>query len=177
MDEPITLWEIALHFGLLSLMAVGGGVVLLAPELHLYVVDIHKLMTSEQFAAAYSIAQVSPGPNLLYVSLLGAQIAGWPGAILITLAVILPTSVVTLLFVKASARHGDSALGRAMRHGLVPLSVGLLFAGAWVLGVASSLNGRGLAVVAVTILLMLRTKLNPIVLISAGAIAGMLGLT
>lgn len=176
MEDSISLWEIAAHFALLSLMAVGGGVVLLAPELHQYVVDIHKLMTGEQFAAAYSIAQASPGPNLLYVSLLGWQIAGWSGAILITLAVILPTSIVTLLFVKASARHGDSAIGRAMRHGLVPLSVGLLFAGAWVLGVASSLDWRGLVIVAVTIVLMLRTQLNPIVLIGGGAILGMLGL-
>lgn len=175
MDEPISLWSIIAHFALLSLMAVGGGVILLAPELHGYVVELHHLMSGEQFAAAYSIAQASPGPNLLYVSLLGWQIAGLKGAVLITLAVILPTSIVTLVFLRISARHGESRLGRAMRIGLAPLSVGLLLAGAWVLGNASSLNWRGLAMVAVTIALMLRTKINPVLLVAAGAIAGMLG--
>ena len=56
------------HFAVLSLMAIGGGVVMVAPEIQRYVVDSHHWMTAEQFSAAYAIAQAAPGPNMLYTN-------------------------------------------------------------------------------------------------------------
>jgi len=176
MNDGLSLYSIAAHFALLSLMAVGGGVIMLAPEMHTYVVDIHKLMTSEQFAAAYTLAQAAPGPNLLYVTLVGYQIAGWSGAIVTTLAVIVPPSLMTLAFIKVSARHSESLILRAVQEGLAPLSVGMLFAGAWVLGKASILNWQGIVLALIATALSARTRINPVLLIGAGALVGMLGL-
>ena len=176
MDGGMSLLQIGLHFALLSLMAVGGGLVILAPEIHHFVVDLHHLITGEQFAAAYTLAQAAPGPNLLFVTLIGWQIAGWFGALVTTVAIIVPPSILTLVFIKVSARHGDSRAGRAFRNGLAPLSVGLLFAGAWVIGSASGLNWHGVALALLTMGLMMRTKINPEILIAAGAIIGILGL-
>jgi chromate transporter len=176
MNDGLSMYSLAAHFALLSLMAVGGGVIMLAPEMHTYVVDLHRLMTSEQFAAAYTLAQAAPGPNLLYVTLVGYQIAGWTGALVTTAAMIVPPSLMTLAFIKVSAKHGDSRIGRAFQAGIAPLSVGMLFAGAWVLGKASNLSWQGIALALVACALSARTKINPVLLIGAGALFGVLGL-
>ncbi len=59
------LWLMTTHLALLSFAAVGGGVIMLAPDIQRYVVDVHHWISTEQFAAAYAIAQAAPGPNML----------------------------------------------------------------------------------------------------------------
>jgi chromate transporter len=64
------------HLALLSLRAVvGGGVIMVAPEVQSYVVTGKHWLSNEQFAAAYAIAQAAPGPNLLFISLVGWLVA------------------------------------------------------------------------------------------------------
>lgn len=71
------LWQLCLHIALLSGTAIGGGMIAVMPDMHRFVVDTHHWMTSEQFAEAFAMAQASPGPNFLYVSLIGWKVAGW----------------------------------------------------------------------------------------------------
>jgi len=173
LDAPA--WLLTVHFALLSLAAIGGGVVMLAPDMHRYVVEAHRWITAEQFAAAYAIAQAAPGPNMLFVTLVGWQVAGWVGALGATLAIIVPPALLTFVFARASTRRGVGRLGRALRTGLAPLSIGLLFAGGWVLLDASEAGWRAMMIVVLTIALVLRTKINPLWLIIAGAAAGVTG--
>ena len=176
-DGPATLWEMGAHFALLSMMAVGGGVVMLAPDIHRYVVDAHHWITSEQFAAAYTLAQAAPGPNMLYVTLVGWWVAGWPGALVATLAIIVPPVTLTLTLMRASERGGSAGrFGRALRFGLAPVSVGLLCAGGWVLVQASDANWRGGLLTAATVAVVTGTRINPMWLIAAGALIGFLHL-
>jgi chromate transporter len=174
-EDSGALISLTLYFALASLMAVGGGVIMLAPEIHHQVVDVRHLMTNEQFAAAYTLAQAAPGPNMLFVTLVGWQVAGWVGALAATFAVIGPPSILTLVVMRMLRPDGDSRLVRAFKAGMAPLSVGLLFAAAWVLATASKVDWHGSLLVLVTIVLVLRTKLNPVLLIAAGAVAGLVG--
>jgi chromate transporter len=167
------------HFALISMMAVGGGVVMLAPDIHRYVVDAHHWITSERFSAAYALAQAAPGPNMLYVTLVGYWVAGFMGALVATMAVVIPPAAFTVLLVKLSdnervARLGN--FGRAIRAGLAPVSVGLLAAGGWVLAGAAQAGLRHLLLAAVTVAVVTSTKINPIWLIVAGAAVGIAGL-
>lgn len=171
-------WLLTVHFALLSLAAVGGGVIMLAPDMHRYVVDAHHWITAEQFAAAYAIAQAAPGPNMLFVTLVGWQVAGWAGALGATLAIIVPPALLTLIVIrlaKGSSGGRIGRFGRAVKSGLAPLSIGLLVAGGWVLLAAGDGGWRAVFVVALTIAAVMRTKWNPVWLIVAGAAAGMLG--
>ena len=95
-DNPV-LAALGVHFALLSMMAIGGGVIMLAPDIQRYVVDSNHWITAQQFAAAYTIAQAAPGPNLLYVTLVGWWAAGWAGALVATLAIIVPPATLTLV--------------------------------------------------------------------------------
>lgn len=175
-DAPA--WLLTVHFALLSLAAVGGGVIMLAPDMHRYVVDAHHWITAEQFAAAYAIAQAAPGPNMLFVTLVGWQVAGWAGALGATLAIIVPPALLTLIVIRITKGRSGGQIGRfgrAVKSGLAPLSIGLLVAGGWVLLAAGDGGWRALLVVALTIVAVMRTKWNPVWLIVAGAVAGMLG--
>ena len=178
-DDDSPLLGMLGHFALISMMAVGGGVVMLAPDIHRYVVDAHHWITSEQFSAAYTLAQAAPGPNMLYVTLVGYWVAGLSGAVIATAAVVLPPAALTVVLVRMSgnahfAKMGG--IGRAVRAGLAPMSVGLLAAGGWVIADASGAGVRHLTLAAITVLILVTTKINPIWLIVAGALVGILGL-
>ena len=69
------LGALFLHFLLLSFLAIGGTPTVL-PDMHRYVVEVHHWMTSAQFADLYALAQVAPGPNVMYIPLIGWQVAG-----------------------------------------------------------------------------------------------------
>ena len=177
LDES-PLWLLTTHLALLSFAAVGGGVIMLAPDIHRYVVDVHHWISAEQFAAAYSIAQAAPGPNMLFVTLVGWQVAGWLGAVAATGAVIVPPALLTFVAARMSSRRagGVGRFGRAVRNGLAPVSVGLLLAGVWVLFQSTAAGWREAIAMLLTVAITLRTKINPLWLIVAGAMAGVAGL-
>ena len=77
-DDGILL-TLAGNFALLSLFAVGGANAAV-PEMHRLAVDLHGWMTDKQFADLFAIAQLSPGPNVIIVTLIGYQAAGLAGA-------------------------------------------------------------------------------------------------
>lgn len=164
------------HFAMLSLMAVGGGVIMLAPEMQRYVVDSHGWMTAEQFSAAYAIAQAAPGPNMLFVTLVGWQVAGWLGALAATAAIVAPPTLLTLSLMRISANRQVGPFGRAVGKGLVPLSVGFLLATGWILIRGANGGWRGTALSALVVPLVLRTRVNPVWWLAAGAAAGVAGL-
>ncbi len=85
------VWTLAWTFGVMSLFAVGGGNAAL-PEMHRVAVDVQHWLTDKQFADAFAISQLSPGPNVLIVTLIGYSVAGVTGALVATLAMCLPTA-------------------------------------------------------------------------------------
>ncbi|TFW05463.1 chromate transporter [Oxalobacteraceae bacterium OM1] len=172
-DSPVA--ELSLHLALYALMAVGGGVVLIAPEVRQFVVDQRHWLGNEQFAAAYALAQAAPGPNLLFVSLVGWLVAGWAGALGATAAVIVPSTVLTLLLVRWKSWQ-DGRIAAALRAAFAPMSVGLLAAAAWVFMQAGNVSWRADVLTVLAAVLVVRTRLNPVLLIGAGALAGLAGL-
>ena len=163
-----------LYFLMLSFLAIGGAPSVL-PEMHRYVVEVHGWMTSTQFAELYSLAQVAPGPNVMYIPLIGWHVAGWAGAIALVITMVMPSCSLTLLVAHLHARHPKAAFGIAMRRGFTPLTIGLIFASGWILLPAVNADWRGYALTAATVVLVMRTSLNPMWLLGAGAIAGMAG--
>ena len=173
MNHESPVLELSAHLALLSLMAVGGGLVLIAPEVRDYVVGDKHWLINEQFAAAYAIAQAAPGPNLLFISLVGWLVAGWFGAIGATVAVILPSTLLTLGLMKLRARQMGSKLLEALRHSFAPISIGLVAATAWIFAGVSNADWRADVLTLLSAAIVLNTRLNPVVLIAIGAFAGM----
>ncbi|HEY1148021.1 MAG TPA: chromate transporter [Pseudoduganella sp.] len=186
----VNLSGLSLHLAVLSLSAIGGGVVLVAPDIHDYVAVQNHWLTSEQFSAVYALAQAAPGPNVLFITLVGWLIGGMAGALATTAAVIVPSSLLALGAAKLAARRGRTARRkgegetagrsnrwtRALRQALAPLSAGMLAAAAWsFLSMANaSVIAIGLALLSAAI--VYGTKINPVYLIAAGALAGAAGI-
>src|SRR5580704_714616 len=85
MSKPGDLWTLLVTFGVLSFFSVGGAVSAV-PEMHRLAVDTYHWMTDQQFADSFAIAMLSPGPNVLIVTLIGYQVAGIAGALVATFA-------------------------------------------------------------------------------------------
>ncbi|HWK82496.1 MAG TPA: chromate transporter [Caldimonas sp.] len=166
------------HFLLLSLLAVGGAITT-APDMHRYVVDEHHWISDAQFSASVALAQAAPGPNVLFVAVIGWNVAGPIGALATMSGTLLPSTALTLYASRWGTRRRETRGLRAFTTGLTPLTIGLLLATGWVLAQPYVIDGPhrlgALALVAFSIAVMLRTKLSPMWLVGLGAVVGMLG--
>lgn len=169
----IDLIALFARFLLLSLLAVGGAITV-APDMHRFVVDEHAWLTDAQFAASISLAQASPGPNILFVTLIGWTAGGWKGALVATVGIMLPSATVALLAFRWMERLRASPWVRAFRSGMAPITIGLLLATGWLLAAPGQRPPILLAVTAATTLLVLTTRLNPLWLLAGGAVVGAL---
>ena len=100
-------------------------------------------MTSAQFAELYTLAQVAPGPNAMYVTLIGWHLAGWAGAAATTLPMLVPATTLTLLVGHLNERYPNAPIGRAIRRGLTPIAIALTFASSTILMRAVNHDWRG----------------------------------
>jgi chromate transporter len=173
--DRLDLGALFLHFLILWFVAIGGPSTIL-PDVHRYLVDVHHLLTNTQFAEIYTLAQVAPGPNAMYVTLIGWHLAGWVGAAATTLPLLVPASTLTLLVGHLNERYPNAPIGRAIRRGLTPITIGLMFASATILMRAVNHNWHSYLLTLFTVGMVLRKPLNPLWLLAAGAAAGMLGL-
>ena len=163
------------HFLLLGCLAV-GGVSTVMPDMHRYMVEEHALVTAREFADLYALAQAAPGPNALWVTVLGLHAAGGLGAIATTLGVLVPATVFSLVASVLQTRHAQSRVVLAIRRGLAPVALGFMLASCWLLltAVGHDWRGYGLAIIALGV--ALRSDLNPLWLLAAGAVLGIAGL-
>jgi chromate transporter len=172
MNDP--LLRVSLLFLQLSLLAFGGANTIL-PELERQVVERNHMMDAHTFAALFALAQAAPGPNMMVVSLIGWHVAGLSGAILTMVCVAGPSSVLTFLVARAWHRFRDAPWRKAIQKGLLPVTAGLLISSAALLIQATTLDwGLGLLTVAVTVIL-LTTKVHPMLLLGAAAVLGAVG--
>lgn len=169
------LADLFLQFALLFCVAFGGATALL-PEMQRLVVEERHWLDQATFIHLYAIAQAAPGPNGLVVTLIGWEVAGLAGALVATLAMSLPMSVVIFLLFRHWERFRGQRWRQALQLGVAPLAVGLVFSGATLIARSAGLGWAAWALVAVTVVANLRTKLHPLWFIAVGAAVGLLGL-
>ncbi len=166
------------HFMLLSLLSVGGAIST-APDMHRYVVTQQHWISDTQFSASVAIAQAAPGPNVLFVAVVGWNVAGAAGALATMSGILLPSTVLSLWAGRWGSPRRATRGVRAFTSGLAPVTIGLLLATGWVLAepfVRAPEHRLGaLALVGVSVITMLRTRVSPMWLIGLGALVGALG--
>jgi chromate transporter len=162
------------HFVVLSFVAVGGAIAA-APDMHRVAVEQHGWLTDAQFSASIALAQAAPGPNVLFVAVIGYHVAGLAGAFVALGGMLLPSTLLAVAAGRYGARRHDSRGVRAFVAGLAPVTVGLIAASAWILIEPMWLHPGALLLVAGTVWVMMRRKVSPLWLIGAGAVVGALG--
>src|SRR5262245_30902930 len=107
----------------MSFFAVGGANSAI-PEMHRVAVDVHHWMNDKEFADMFAISQLSPGPNVLIVTLIGYSVAGIFGAVAATLAMCGPTAILAYCVSSFLRRSSASRWPAIVQAALVPLSIG-----------------------------------------------------
>ena len=167
------------HFLLLSLLAIGGAITT-APDMQRYLVVEKHWMTDATFTSSIAIAQAAPGPNVLFVAVLGWNAGGPLGAFAASSGILLPSTVLSLCATRWGAQRRETRGVLAFTAGLTPLTLGLLLSTGWVLAEPYLRDPHyrwgSLALIVVTVLVMTRTRVSPMWLVALGALAGVLGL-
>lgn len=181
------------HFAALSLLAVGGAITT-APDMHRYLVDDTHWLNEAQFTSSIALAQAAPGPNILFVALMGWHIglnagAGLGGgAISVVLAalgvvvamlgIMLPSSVLTYTATRWAHRHRDKRGIRAFKAGMAPIVIALLLSTSWLLSAVHDQPARDWPLYLLTLctlVLVWRTKIHMLWWIGTGALLGGFG--
>ena len=161
-------------FGLMSLFAVGGANSAI-PEMHRIAVDVQHWMSDKQFADVFAISQLSPGPNVLIVTLIGYSVAGVAGALAATLAMCGPTAILAYYVSRLLQRSSHSRWPAIIQAALVPLSIGLMGASGLILARTSDQSWIAALMTIVAAVLAFATRLNPFWMLLGGGILGFAG--
>jgi chromate transporter len=170
-----TLLTLAGYFALFSLFAVGGANAAL-PEMHRLAVDVMHWMSERQFADMFAIAQVTPGPNVVVVALIGYHVAGFAGGLVATVAMCGPTCLFAFIIGRVWDRFKDAPWRGAIQAALVPVSVGLIGASAAVIATAAAQSAVAVAVTVATAVLTYAIRINPLWIFAGAALLGLAGL-
>ena len=170
---PVDWLALFAHFLLLSLLSIGGAITVL-PDMHRVLVGQMGLISDQQFSAAIAIAQASPGPNVLFVAVMGYQAAGLAGAAVLLIAIMLPSSTLALVVARWGHARREWRPVQAFKAGMAPIVIALLLAAGWILS-AQTPGWRHLLLTAAVALLIWRTRVHLLVLIAAGAVLGAMG--
>ncbi|KQQ40223.1 chromate transporter [Duganella sp. Leaf126] len=167
---------------LLSLLSVGGAIST-TTEMHRYLVLEHGWLTQSQFNDAIAIAQAAPGPNVLFVALMGwnvglntgSYLAACAGVAVTMLGILIPSTTITYLTARWARRHRDQLGVRAFKQGMAPVVVGLMVSVGITLGSAHrdfAIDWPLWLVSVAAGVLIWRTRIHLLWLLAAGALLG-----
>lgn len=168
-----TLADFALSVSYISFLAIGGANAVI-PELHRLSVD-SGWMSDARFADLFAIAQVTPGPNVILVTLIGWYVAGVYGAVIGTVLMCVPTGAVACAMASLSTRFAHSRVRTAIQRGLAALTVGVVLASAYILMGAADSALAGYLLTGAAALGMLVLRSSPLYFLLAGGLCGALG--
>lgn len=181
------------HFLSLSLLAVGGAITT-APDMHRYLVDQRHWLSDGQFTSSIALAQAAPGPNVLFVALLGwnvgmnagggmgAGTVAWAyatlGVMIAMLGIMLPSTTLTFAAARWGHQNRELRAVRAFKQGMAPIVIALLIATGWILASShgsSIQNWRLWLLTGICAVLVWRTRLHLLWLLGGGGLLGWMG--
>jgi chromate transporter len=162
---------IVFYFALLSLVSV-GGMPSVMPEMQRVVVEVQGWMSAAEFTQLFAIAQAAPGPNVLVTALIGWKVAGVGGGAAALGAFCAPAAALAYAIGGFWDRMRDAPWRKVFQRALVPISVGFIVSGGYVLATPGGLEWRGALIAGAAAAILSRSKLNPLWILSGGGLLG-----
>ncbi len=167
---------------MLSLLSVGGAISTTS-EMPRYLVDRHHWLNQEQFNNSIALAQAAPGPNVLFVALMGWHVGmntGSMGAALLGVAVtmcgiMMPSTLLTYTAAQWGQRNRELRAVRAFKLGMALVIIGLLLSTGSILGTANGKTATDWPLWLLTVaagLILWRTRIHILYLLAFGGLAG-----
>ncbi len=181
------------HFLSLSLLAIGGAITT-APDMHRFLVVQQHWLSDAQFSSSIALAQAAPGPNVLFIAVLGWSVginAGGGvgtalgscyaalGVLLAMIGILLPSTTLTLAAARWGHQNRELRAVRAFKQGMAPIVIALLIATGSILvtSLGNSLQHWPLWLLsAATAVVVWRTRLHLLWLLVGGGVLGWFGL-
>ena len=164
----VTLLRLAGLFGLLSMLAFGGGAGVI-PDMQRAAVDRYHWVTAGEFLDMFAISRAAPGPGSLIVVLIGLKAAGLAGAAVSFVAMFAPSCLAVHGVARTWHNAARSRWRPLLEQALAPVAVGLTFASGLALMRGTEHGWLPWIVTSVAALLFSITEINPILLLLAGA--------
>jgi chromate transporter len=174
------------HYLSLSLLAIGGAITT-APDMHRFLVDDQHWLTDSQFNASITLAQAAPGPNVLFIALMGWNVGinaggvmpGLLGILVSMVGILLPSTCLTYLAARWGHQNRSLRSVRAFKQGMAPIVIGLLIATGWIMASTHnhpSTDWKLWLLTVATAIVIWRTRIHLLWLLGAGAVLGWFGL-
>jgi chromate transporter len=170
---PFSLPLLFLTFLKIGAVLYGSGYVLLAFLRNDFVYRLGWL-TDQQLLDAVAVGQVTPGPLFTAATFIGYLLGGVPAALLATLGIFLPSFIFVAISNPLIPKIRNSVWASSLLDGVNASALGLMAAVTVQLGVSSLIDFFTIIIALISLILLLRYKINSTWLIAGGAIAGLL---
>jgi chromate transporter len=171
--EPMSLGLLFLIFLKIGAVLYGSGYVLLA-FLKTDFVDRYGILTSQQLIDAIAVGQLTPGPVFTTATFIGYLVQGFPGAILATVGIFLPSFLFVLILNPLIDKMRASRVVSQILDGVNAASLALMAAVTGQLGYSVLTGLPSVVIFLVSAVLLIRFKVNSTWLIIGGGLAGYL---
>ena len=166
-------WQLLFSFLKIGLFAFGGGYAMI-PLIQSEILG-QGWLSAQEFANIVAVSQMTPGPIAINAAtFVGYRICGLGGATVATLGVIIPPFFLTLVVSKLFYTFQERSLVQGVFSGIRPAVIALISSAAIFL-VPSSIMTLSQGIIALlTTIVILRTRISPLVLIFLGGMFGVI---
>ncbi|OWS71196.1 chromate transporter [Polynucleobacter campilacus] len=168
------LLSLFLKLSAFSLVAF-GGVNALLPVLFNLAVHQEHWIDVQTFSDYFAIAQAAPGPNFMTVTLIGWHVYGVLGALLATLAIAWPSSIMIFFLERFIMRMENPLSKKTIQYAAAALAIGLVLSSAFEIALQINHSTAAYILTICTITITLLTRWHPLYLIAIGGALGVLG--
>jgi chromate transporter len=165
------LW---VSFSSMSVLMFGGGYVFI-PMIKEVVVQQHQWLSSQEFADAIALGQVTPGPIMISATFIGYRVAGMLGAVVATVSIFLPSALLMMLFAGLHQRVSHSSIVRAAYQGIRPCIVGLIVSAAVTLARSTDPSFVTVVIFLLSLVATIRFKLDTVYVVPSAGLLGFIG--
>ena len=163
--------QLALYFALLSLVSV-GGIPSVMPEMQRLVVEVQGWMSAAEYTQLFAVAQAAPGPNVLVTALIGWKVSGIGGGLVALGAFCGPAAALAYSVGGYWDRMRDAPWRRVVQRALVPITVGFVASGGYVLATPQGFDWQSALIAGVGAAMFYATRLNPLWILAGGGVLG-----
>ena len=170
---PVGLGSLFFVFLKVGAVVFGSGYVLLA-FLRADLVVHRGWLTDSQLIDAVAIGQITPGPVFTTATFIGYLLNGAKGAAVATFGIFLPAFVLVAASGPLLPHIRKSKLAGTFLDGVIVASLALMAVVAWQLARASLVDATTMVLALISLIALLRFRLNSAWLVLFGAAAGLL---
>lgn len=171
-SQPYSLWILFFTFLKIGAVLYGSGYVLFA---FLYAEFVEKLgwLTQQQLIDAIAIGQVTPGPVFASATFIGYILGGLSGAVIATVGIFLPSFIFVAMSNPLIPKIRNSSWAGSFLDGVNVASLGLMAGVTWLLGRGSFPDLITASIGVISLVLLLKFKINSTWLILGGLLIGL----